>query len=65
MRKIQQSKRKIPCQAVLYFCGIPAPMKTSWKNDNPITRFYDCASMSNGSEFFAWEDPSMCTREIK
>ncbi|KAL0421249.1 UNVERIFIED_CONTAM: hypothetical protein Slati_3147800 [Sesamum latifolium] len=43
------------------FCGIRAPLRTSWTNDNPGRRFYSCPNCkSGGCRFFTWDDPPMC-----
>ncbi|KAL3644635.1 hypothetical protein CASFOL_009815 [Castilleja foliolosa] len=44
------------------FCGLRAPMWTTWTDDNPGRRFIGCPNYKDSSsncKFFAWVDPEI------
>ncbi|KAL3622498.1 hypothetical protein CASFOL_033909 [Castilleja foliolosa] len=44
------------------FCGLRAPMWTSWTDDNPSRRFIGCPNYKDSSsncKFFCWVDPEL------
>ncbi|KAH1073780.1 hypothetical protein J1N35_026108 [Gossypium stocksii] len=48
-RKRRIEKIKMSAVIPVYYCGNPAKLNTSWSNDNPGRRFFECKKF--GSEF--------------
>ncbi|XP_019184342.1 PREDICTED: uncharacterized protein LOC109179290 [Ipomoea nil] len=45
-------------------CGQELSLRTSWTNDNPGRRYWECSGCKDGSSytFVKWYDPPMCPR---